>query len=463
MPGAKSPADNKVEIDVDEFEGWLSDVHTAAAHLAGYYLALKVPGQPGETETSEKMMEKKQIDGEVGNATKEFYAVGAQLTALVDNVPAPKLARDYYSRALKNSLSIAGDVDPARLKQVAEGLLLTSADFGSSMATTAAMKEELLDRLDRSPRLGDCQVRFDVEAIRIPGSDASETAWLNTFGQLHTAWVRYLKDCVCAAFNPPCAPCEDAAVLLACLEVKDCQVVEICNLKRKFVLSGPALRYWLPPLNFLGDALQKLCCPDPICIEKEEDPANGTSRNVLADLRRYQTIKKMPGRINFSIFDFLCEPRKKRTSTLQGLPPQSPGVITRPFGQNRRLRDSPRSFGAEILRRTGMPALLLEQPFDLSSRIKDIVGSMKSEGLAMLVTEALKAHPGLAGEVMADMADEKVAAAVAKLSTSAAKDLKDVKRMMNENVELRKIIKEQGDRAKVLMNRVEKLEKGTPQ
>ncbi|MDH3445863.1 MAG: hypothetical protein OEN50_18205, partial [Deltaproteobacteria bacterium] len=383
---AKQLPDVKIEINVDEFEGRLSEVHTAAAHLAGYRLTLPEPA-----------IEPKEVDDALKFSLKKFHDVATRLKELVNDVPAPNLARGYYTAALQNTIGLAKNniLDKTRLKQIAKGLLLTSEDVQSSGAATAAMKEELLNRLDRSPRLSDCQLRFDVEAIRIPGSDARVTEWLNTFRQLHSAWVRYLKDCVCAAFNPPCAPCEDSAVLLACLEVKDCHVVEICNLKRKFVLSGSTLRYWFPPLNSLGEALEKLCCPDPICIEKEEDRATGKPSNVLGTLSKNQAIKKTPGRINFSIFNFLCEPRKKEAYALQRFRTRGLGMTTLPFGQNQPMSDTLRSIEAEILRWTGMPGLLLGQPVDFSSRIRDVAGAMKDESLTMLAAEAIKANPGL--------------------------------------------------------------------
>jgi hypothetical protein len=71
-----------------------------------------------------------------------------------------------------------------------------------------------------------------------------------------------VRDCICAAFDPPCAPCEDTDVLLACLEVSDCTVVRICNAERDYVISGPALRYWLPT-GSLHEWLESFCCsPD---------------------------------------------------------------------------------------------------------------------------------------------------------------------------------------------------------
>src|SRR5690606_14936382 len=55
-------------------------------------------------------------------------------------------------------------------------------------------------------------------------------------------------------------PCEDSAVKLACLTVDDCEVVSICNLERTFVLSAPAIRYWVPFLHGLGELFERLCC-----------------------------------------------------------------------------------------------------------------------------------------------------------------------------------------------------------
>jgi len=454
-----SLADRKIEINVDEFEGWLSDVQTADAHLASYYLSQQVKDKP-EIKAAEGP-----TNEEVRTARNQLRDTANLLSAHVNNVSAPELARGYYAAALKHTIDLAADqpaLPESRLREIAKGEMLVLADFQSSIAAIAAMREELLDRLDRSPRTGDCQLRFDVEAIRLPGSQSSISEWIKAFKQLHAAWVRYLKDCICAAFNPPCAPCEDPAVLLACIEVKDCKVVEICNLKRKFVISGPALRYWLPPLNMVGDLLERLCCPDPICME-EEDTAAG--KQAILGLRgRYTLPTKLPGRINFSILPFLCGSREKEASSFisKGFRNSGAGVTYRQFGENQRLTDSLRSLGSEILR--SVPRISFAQPVvDVRNQIRDLAVSMKSEDFTMLATEALKAHPGLAGEVMAELAGEKVADAVAKLRTTAAKDLKDVKRIKTENVELKKIIKEQGDRAKELMDRVEKLEKGTPQ
>jgi hypothetical protein len=51
--------------------------------------------------------------------------------------------------------------------------------------------------------------------------------------------------------------------VLACITVKDCKVVAICNLVRKIIITPAALGYWLP----LQQVLQALCC----CESSRED------------------------------------------------------------------------------------------------------------------------------------------------------------------------------------------------
>jgi hypothetical protein len=55
---------------------------------------------------------------------------------------------------------------------------------------------------------------------------------------------RFMIDCMCAATNPPCPPCDDPAVLLARIDVDGCKVVRICNTVRRYVYAPSSLRYW---------------------------------------------------------------------------------------------------------------------------------------------------------------------------------------------------------------------------
>jgi hypothetical protein len=93
--------------------------------------------------------------------------------------------------------------------------------------------------------------------------------------QLGEIYFRYLRECICAAINPPCASCDDPAVLLACLRVEGCEVRDICNLERTFVLSPVVFRYWMPFLRSFGNLIERGCCPDSVC-----DPPKKTDDNT---------------------------------------------------------------------------------------------------------------------------------------------------------------------------------------
>lgn len=265
-PTIEVPAGSR--LTVDEFEKWLVDIHRADAHLAGFLIAQKTGEAPA------LVLEEGAGEDDVIAARGHLRDAATALKEHAGSVETSELERKFYVTALDRTLELAAEQTPleeSRLREIASGSLFTAADYEVASPAITALREELLDRLDLSPRAGDCRLRFDVESIRMPGRNSTIEEKKRTFLQLHDAWVRYLKDCFCAALNPPCAPCDDQGVLLACLvfDEKTCEVVEICNLKRKFVLSGPALRYWLPPLNLLGEELEKLCCPSPICDEEE--------------------------------------------------------------------------------------------------------------------------------------------------------------------------------------------------
>lgn len=139
---------------------------------------------------------------------------------------------------------------------------------GATPDDVAAARDALLDQLDLTTQLSDCRLRTDVSAIAIPpaGGDIEPTTKL-----LLVAYLRMLRDCICRALLPPCPPCDDTSVLLACLTMQDCQVIDICNLERKFVLTGPNLRYWLP-LDLVGDVFEALCCTPLKVKVKEPQP-----------------------------------------------------------------------------------------------------------------------------------------------------------------------------------------------
>ena len=129
------------------------------------------------------------------------------------------------------------------------------------------LKTWLLTRLEQAGSRTRCDLYDRARAVRLARAepdaagreaeswDAEAERWLDLVRIL----LEYLIDCVCLALNPPCAACDDSALLLACVELDGCDVVDICNMSRRFVLSPAAMRYWLP-VSLLGDLLKRFCC-----------------------------------------------------------------------------------------------------------------------------------------------------------------------------------------------------------
>jgi hypothetical protein len=86
-------------------------------------------------------------------------------------------------------------------------------------------------------------------------------AFLALFGGL----LQYLKDCFCHHLMVKCPSCgEDSKIYLACVEVRDGSVHNVCNFaKRKYVKSFPTVDYWLsliPIGALIQRAVTAFCC-----------------------------------------------------------------------------------------------------------------------------------------------------------------------------------------------------------
>ena len=189
------------------------------------------------------------------------------------------------------------------LGMLAQGWPLDDSVLAAVSTDAAVVLEWLLDRLDNDPALADCKLRSQAQALSLTTPAKDDTRQIQSLGRgasdLAELVARVVKNCICAAFDPPCAPCDDTDVLLACLEVRDCTVVRICNAERDYVISGPALRYWLPT-GLLRQWFELFCCP----------PDRGR------DIARAE-----PGRLAFSEAGFGAgEPAATRPWDLLGLP-----------------------------------------------------------------------------------------------------------------------------------------------
>ncbi len=140
----------------------------------------------------------------------------------------------------------------------------------------ADLRDQLLALIECFPCLTNCKLRDEILAVKLPKDVGTQKSELTTnaekkaYNELVTIFVKLLKDCVCNAVIPPCGDCADTGVLLACIKVKKCEVIEICNLSRRFVISPVAMRYWLSG-DRIEQWLRQKCCACRPC--KKETPA----------------------------------------------------------------------------------------------------------------------------------------------------------------------------------------------
>lgn len=169
------------------------------------------------------------------------------------------------------------------------------------IATAQDLRGKLMQALGcDGGNTSDCTLYDDLRNLSVPASnqgnertiEAGDAADLANFAHKLGGYVkRFFMDCICRAFNPPCASCDDTGVLLACIRVRDCNVVEVCNMARTYVLSPAAMRYWLPPITWLGDLLAKLCCPSDACGDDLTRGGTDAKTRWVAEIVRHPSLR----------------------------------------------------------------------------------------------------------------------------------------------------------------------------
>jgi hypothetical protein len=238
--------------------------------------------------------------GDVATAVKNAQASLARLQKIVPQDRIAKLIDDPFDRdlvAATTERSVlwaqpdqAFKTIPAGERELLAGGIVYSAQVRSSLSQSLArIKANLIDRLKKRAFVADCTLLADLNAIVIPDDEpasfsnqASALEARNATTELVDALIRYVRECICTAINPPCPTCDDPGVLLACLRVEGCDVSSICNLERTFVLTPVAFRYWMPFLHSFGNLLERLCCPDNSCDPKVNQPRPGTIGRVTS-------------------------------------------------------------------------------------------------------------------------------------------------------------------------------------
>jgi len=107
-----------------------------------------------------------------------------------------------------------------------------------------------------------CRAAECLSGVSVP-ADGDDRQLYQAVQTVTRAVRQILIDCVCAAVNPPCTPSEDIAVVLAEVTVDGCEVTDICNLARRYPLTGTALGYWLP-VDWLLCEAERICCEQAV-------------------------------------------------------------------------------------------------------------------------------------------------------------------------------------------------------
>jgi hypothetical protein len=179
---------------------------------------------------------------------------------------------DKYSLS-KSTVTPADRTGSEEALYFARGVAFTTDLLNVADRSLTVTKSWLLAGLDCTKPITDCTLREEVEKVNESSFQTVREPIMELprmYGRYSTlagALNRYIRECACAAANPPCPPCDDMGVLLACFELEDCKVVRICNMERTFVLSAVALRHWLP-ISQYGMEFERLCC-DSKAIKNE--------------------------------------------------------------------------------------------------------------------------------------------------------------------------------------------------
>jgi hypothetical protein len=262
-----------------------------AIEVAGVMVRVRTAGRPGGDTITPPDLERtamllveadKELSGPPSEADPAIVVTGRQALELYrslssPNGPPPELsaAQGLYLYGWAHGPAVHQRL--ARSVREVQRAVLRGINFGGSQ-TDCLMREAAANLPIFSTRIDE----LSIEDIRSAVDAARSTSRLTQ---------RFVRDQVCMAILPPCSPCDDTAVLLACVKVVGCKVVEICNLERRFVLSPTAVRHWLPPLGWLGAIVEEACCAG----EDLADAADAARRQIEKRVAALAMMVESPG------------------------------------------------------------------------------------------------------------------------------------------------------------------------
>jgi hypothetical protein len=134
--------------------------------------------------------------------------------------------------------------------------VFTVEDRAQTLQDVSDLREDLVAHLERAP-FTCCDLLCDLQHLDL--SPDCSTLKSNAY-RLRDLGYRVVRECVCSVVNPPCPTCNDPAVVLATISVRQCAVIEVCNAVRRHVLSPRTARYWLFPIEMAYQWLERICC-----------------------------------------------------------------------------------------------------------------------------------------------------------------------------------------------------------
>ncbi len=205
---------------------------------------------------------------------------------IVEHVKSPVVRAELLSaREFADEIELGGDDSTTTFERLTttkglayiSGVQVSGAALSSYGQALLRMEQCLQSWLLTSPT---CAARDLIQRLRV-AEDITSTevstkrlrGFVATQQSLASALRQVVYECVCAALNPPCRPCDDPAVLLASVDVRECEVASTCGTVRKWIISGPNVRYWFPEIGELGGMLEALCCTGGACGDGDSLPA----------------------------------------------------------------------------------------------------------------------------------------------------------------------------------------------
>ena len=239
----------KVQIDPNKPEaGVRFDVAVELVNrvLAAEAQEASIPGaeQPGRKPLARAVVEQARRLAEELRASAELKAKPA----------------DEQERIMRLLNTVAEQPDLSQLGPIDRGWLRAGTMPGEAERTFVtkadAAQGEVLRELTNQGQAGSEEFR-SVSAMRFERFNERSASDLV---RLASIFLRMANACTCAAFNPPCATCTDDAVEIAKVKVDGCDVVDVCELDRRWVLSPRAVGYWMPVVDELRGLLERICC-----------------------------------------------------------------------------------------------------------------------------------------------------------------------------------------------------------